>query len=62
MFLEGSQTVDHPEAVYVNSTKQLGLERVPFGSDAPVISPEVNLRKVVKWNADCREEMLWERT
>ncbi len=46
VYLESSQTVDHPEAVYVNSTKQLGPERVLFGSDAPVISPEVNLRKL----------------
>ncbi len=46
VYLESSQTVDHPEAVYVSSTKQLGPERVLFGSDAPVISPEVNLRKL----------------
>ncbi len=46
VYLESSQTVDHPEAVYVNSTKQLGADRVLFGSDAPVISPEVNLRKL----------------
>ncbi len=46
VYLDSSQTVDHPEAVYVNSTKQLGTERVLFGSDAPMISPEVNLRKL----------------
>jgi uncharacterized protein len=46
VYLETSQTVDHPEAVYVNSTKRIGPERVLFGSDAPIISPEVNLRKL----------------
>jgi hypothetical protein len=46
VFLESSQTVDDPESVYVHSTKLLGPDRVLFGSDAPGISPEVNLRKL----------------
>ena len=46
IFLDTSQTADDPEAIYVNSIKQLGVSRVLFGSDAPVISPEVNLKKL----------------
>lgn len=46
VFLDSSQTVDHPEAVFVTSTARLGAARVLFGSDAPVISPEVNLKKL----------------
>lgn len=46
LFLDTSQTVDHPEAVFVTSTARLGADRVLFGSDAPVISPEVNLKKL----------------
>lgn len=46
VFLDTSQTVDHPEAVFVSSTAQLGTSRVLFGSDAPVIDPEVNLKKL----------------
>lgn len=46
LFLDSSQTVDHPEAVFVTSTARLGAGRVLFGSDAPVISPEVNLKKL----------------
>jgi len=38
--------VDHPEAVFVASTARLGAGRVLFGSDSPVISPEVNLKKL----------------
>jgi predicted TIM-barrel fold metal-dependent hydrolase len=46
VYLDTSQTVDHPEAVYVAPTKKLGIHRVLFGSDAPVISPEVNIKKL----------------
>jgi predicted TIM-barrel fold metal-dependent hydrolase len=46
LFLDTSQTVDHPEAVFVTPTTRLGRHRVLFGSDAPVISPEVNLKKL----------------
>jgi hypothetical protein len=46
VFLDTSQTPDNPEAVYVASTKTVGPNRVVFGSDAPVISPEVNLAKL----------------
>ena len=46
VYLDTSQTVDHPEAVYVTPTRKLGIHRVLFGSDAPVISPEVNLKKL----------------
>ena len=38
--------MDHPEAVFVASTARLGAGRVLFGSDSPVISPEVNLKKL----------------
>lgn len=46
VFLDTSQTPDNPEAVFVASTKTVGPDRVVFGSDAPVISPEVNLAKL----------------
>ncbi len=46
LYLDTSQTVDNPEAVFVASSRQVGVERVLFGSDAPVISPEVNLKKL----------------
>jgi uncharacterized protein len=46
VFLDTSQTPDNPEAVYVASTRTIGTGRVVFGSDAPVISPEVNLAKL----------------
>jgi predicted TIM-barrel fold metal-dependent hydrolase len=46
LYLDTSQTADHPEAVFVKSTAEVGPERVLFGSDAPVISPEANLRKL----------------
>jgi hypothetical protein len=46
VFLDTSQTVDHPEAIFVSSTEKLGPGRVLFGSDAPIISPEVNLKKL----------------
>jgi predicted TIM-barrel fold metal-dependent hydrolase len=45
VFLDTSQTPDNPEAVYVASTRTVP-GRVVFGSDAPVISPEVNLAKL----------------
>jgi len=46
VYLDTSQTADHPEAIFVSSTARLGASRVLFGSDAPVISPEVNLKKL----------------
>jgi len=46
VYLDTSQTADHPEAIFVSSTAKLGASRVLFGSDAPVISPEVNLKKL----------------
>jgi hypothetical protein len=46
VYLDTSQTADHPEAIFVSSTAKLGAGRVLFGSDAPVISPEVNLKKL----------------
>ncbi len=46
VFLDTSRTVDHPEAIFVTSTARLGPSRVLFGSDALVISPEVNLKKL----------------
>jgi predicted TIM-barrel fold metal-dependent hydrolase len=39
VFLDTSQTVDHPKAIFVVSTARLGPGRVLFGSDAPVVSP-----------------------
>ncbi|MFI5341422.1 MAG: amidohydrolase family protein [Candidatus Methylomirabilales bacterium] len=46
VYLDTSQTVDHPEAVFVKSTAEVGRKRVLFRSDAPAISPEVNLKKL----------------
>jgi predicted TIM-barrel fold metal-dependent hydrolase len=46
VYLDTSQTADRPEAIFVSSTARLGASRVLFGSDAPVISPEVNLKKL----------------
>ena len=44
--LDTSQTADKPEAIFVSSTDRLGANRVLFGSDAPGLSPEVNLKKL----------------
>ncbi len=44
--LDTSQTADQPEAIFVSSTAKLGPDRILFGSDAPVLSPEVNLKKL----------------
>ncbi|MDI7275223.1 MAG: amidohydrolase family protein [Anaerolineae bacterium] len=46
VLIETSQTPDSPYAVYVNSARQLGPERILFGSDGPIISDEVNLAKL----------------
>ncbi|OGA35423.1 MAG: hypothetical protein A3G80_15180 [Betaproteobacteria bacterium RIFCSPLOWO2_12_FULL_62_13b] len=46
VLLDTSQTADHPEAIFVSSTARLGANRVLFGSDAPGLSPEVNLKKL----------------
>jgi uncharacterized protein len=46
VYLDSSQTTDNPEAIFVSSTKQLGPDRVLFGSDGPVFSPEVNIKKL----------------
>jgi len=46
VYLDTSQTVDCPEAIFVQPARVLGIGRVLFGSDAPVMSPEVNLRKL----------------
>ncbi len=46
VYLDSSQTPDNPEAIFVSSTKELGPGRVLFGSDGPVFSPEVNIKKL----------------
>jgi predicted TIM-barrel fold metal-dependent hydrolase len=46
LLLETSNTPDYPHAVYVNSARRIGSERVIFGSDGPVVSLEVNLTKL----------------
>ncbi len=46
LYLDTSQTADNPEAAFDASTRQVGVGRVLFGSDAPVISSEVNLKKL----------------
>lgn len=44
--VETSHTPDLPHAVYVNPVRQLGPDRVLFGSDGPIVSVEVNLAKL----------------
>lgn len=46
VYLDSSQTPDLPHAVYINTTKHLGADRILFGSDAPVVSIECNLTKL----------------
>jgi hypothetical protein len=45
VYLDTSQTPDNPEAVFVGPSRTVG-DRVLFGSDGPMISPEVNLAKL----------------
>jgi predicted TIM-barrel fold metal-dependent hydrolase len=46
VIIETSHTPDLPHAVFVNSVRQLGPDRVLFGSDGPIVSVEVNLVKL----------------
>ncbi len=46
LVVETSQTPDYPHAVFVNSARRLGADRVLFGSDGPIVSAEVNLTKL----------------
>lgn len=44
--LDTSSTPDFPFLVYANPVRQLGANRVMFGSDGPVVSAEANLAKL----------------
>lgn len=44
--VETSNAPDYPYAVYVNPVRQLGPDRVLFGSDGPIVSVEANLAKL----------------
>lgn len=44
--VDTSQTSDSPYAVFVNSARCIGADRVVFGSDMPAVSLETNLAKL----------------
>jgi predicted TIM-barrel fold metal-dependent hydrolase len=46
LYLDTSQTPDNPKAIYISPVEEVGIRRLVFGSDAPLISPEVNLKKL----------------
>jgi len=46
IILDSSNTPDIPESVYARSVKIIGADRIVFGSDAPTVSFEVNLKKL----------------
>lgn len=46
IYLDTSQTPDNPEWVFVSPIQKIGRERVLFGSDSHIISPEVGIKKL----------------
>jgi len=46
LFLECSTTPDLPQIIFSTPSREIGADRLAFGSDTPYVSPEVNLKKL----------------
>jgi predicted TIM-barrel fold metal-dependent hydrolase len=53
VMVDTSQTPDFPREVYVNPVRELGADRVLFGSDGPECDVSLNLRKLEIAVAEC---------